>query len=319
MKPLRLGTRASVLATTQSQWVAARVTAATGRTVELVPIVSHGDRLTGSLATLGGTGVFASALRDSLLSGECDFIVHSLKDLPTAPASGLYVVAMPVRERANDALCAGAYSSIADLPVGGRVGTGSPRRAAQLLRARPDLTVCDIRGNVDSRLGRVASGEMDAVVLAEAGLRRIGREAEMSEVFDLSAVPTSAGQGALAIESREDDSPITDLLCAVDDPATWRAASLERAVLATLEAGCAAPVGISVVESEYEARLVAEVYSLDGRFTVRAERALGPQIEGSGPALFDERERMASDIVTELLNGGAADIAPNLAGGVSNE
>ncbi|MFM6973823.1 MAG: hydroxymethylbilane synthase [Agromyces sp.] len=301
---IRLGTRASQLATTQSQWVARRIEALSGRPVQLVRIASEGDRTSASLASLGGTGVFATALREALLTGECDVIVHSLKDLPTAAAPGLVIGAIPEREPANDALCAERYGSLNELPHGARVGTGSPRRVAQLLQARPDLRVMDIRGNVDTRLGKVSSGEVDAVVLAEAGLRRIGRTDAIAEVFALAAVPTSAGQGALAVEVREGDETMLEILGRLTHPEAHRAALLERAVLANLEAGCAAPVGISVVDGQ----LIAEVYALDGQRSVRAERALGARE-------FDRA--LATELVEELIANGAAEIAPLSPGGAS--
>ncbi|HCJ49309.1 MAG TPA: hydroxymethylbilane synthase, partial [Microbacterium sp.] len=184
MTTLRLGTRASLLATTQSQHVADAVAAASGASVELVPITSAGDVLTGPLAQMGGTGVFATALRDALLREECDFLVHSMKDLPTAAFPGIVVGAVPVRASQRDVLCSRDGVTLADLPPGARVGTGSPRRVAQVLSRRPDLVVEGIRGNVDSRLRKVHDGEFDAIVLAEAGLRRIGRGAAITEILE---------------------------------------------------------------------------------------------------------------------------------------
>jgi len=164
-----------------------------------VRITTTGDITEGSLASLGGTGVFASALRDSLLAGECDLIVHSLKDLPTADFPGLTIAAIPTREASNDTLCSSDGSTLEQLAEGARVGTSSPRRAAQVAHARPDVVLADIRGNVDTRLAKVQSGEYDAVILAVAGLRRLGRTDAISEQFELTTWPTSAGQGALGI------------------------------------------------------------------------------------------------------------------------
>lgn len=307
---LRLGTRASLLATTQSQQVADALSRETGVAVELVPITTHGDVATGSLASLGGTGVFATALRAALLAGACDLVVHSLKDLPTAPAPGLALAAIPPRAPANDVLCAGAR--LADLPAGARVGTGSPRRAAQVRRVRPDLVVADIRGNVDSRLRKVADGEYDAIVLAAAGLGRIGREGAIREAFALSTWPTSAGQGALAIEVREGDleSDLGHGIRLIADADAEATALLERAVLAELEAGCAAPVGISAVRAGEGIVLQAEVYRPDGRVSVRAERAV-PAADAADAA---GRRAHATAVVAELLAGGAAELA-EVAGG----
>lgn len=300
--PLRLGTRASLLATTQSGHVAQALHAATGREVTLVPITTAGDVLTGSLAQLGGTGVFVAALREALLRGDCDLVVHSMKDLPTLPVPGLRIGAVPARASVRDALCARDGLTLAQLPTGARVGSGSPRRVAQLLRARPDLVVSGIRGNVDTRLRAVAEGRFDAIVLAEAGLSRIDRPDEITELFDAESWPTSAGQGALAVEVREDD-PIGATVATVDDPASADTALLERAVLRALEAGCAAPVGISARRDDERTHLVAEVYALDGTRTIRADRRV------PHPADDDEREALAGDVVDELLAGGAAQIA----------
>ncbi|APZ33989.1 hydroxymethylbilane synthase [Microbacterium aurum] len=309
--PLRLGTRASLLATTQSGHVADALRAATGREVELVPITTAGDVLTGPLAQLGGTGVFVAALREALLRGECDLVVHSMKDLPTADVAGLRIGAVPPRAPVRDALCtrqrAGAGVSLADLPEGAVVGSGSPRRVAQLLRRRPDLQVRGIRGNVDTRLRKVDEGEYDAIVLAEAGLVRIGRADRIAEVFDATAWPTSAGQGALAVEVRDDDASAA-LVAAITDPDAETTALAERAVLRRLEAGCAAPVGISARltdASQPVVAVIAEVYALDGSRTVRVERRI-PR-----PDLADAagRDRFAALVVDDLMAAGAGDLA----------
>lgn len=298
---LRLGTRASLLATTQSQHVADALAAASGRAVELVKITSEGDVTSGPLAQMGGTGVFATALRDALLRDECDLLVHSMKDLPTARFPGIVVGAVPVRASQHDVLCARDGLTLGTLPEGARVGTGSPRRVAQLLQRRPDLVVGGIRGNVDSRLAKVASGEFDAIVLAEAGLRRIGREAAITDVLPW---PSSAAQGALAVEIREGDTAVADVVRLVEDADTALAANLERAVLHRLEAGCAAPVAIDAVRDGDAVTLVASVYSEDGRRSVTAERRLPGDVD---------IDAAATDVVQELLAGGAADLA-DLAG-----
>nr|WP_241740124.1 MULTISPECIES: hydroxymethylbilane synthase [Microbacterium] len=299
---MRLGTRASLLATTQSQTVADAITAATGVPVELVKITTDGDVLTGPLAQLGGTGVFASALRDALLRGECDLLVHSMKDLPTAPLPGIVIAAVPVRAPHRDALCARDGLALADLPAGARVGTGSPRRVAQLLARRPDLIVDGIRGNVESRLAKVAGGEFDAIVLAEAGLRRIGRDAAITEILD---GPTSAAQGALAVEIREGDAEVAALVHAVDDVEAATTARVERAVLRRLEAGCAAPVALAASRSGDRLTLEAEVYALDGTRTVTAVR----DVEFGGVTTAEGAAALAADVVDELIAGGAAELA----------
>ncbi|MEV7974102.1 hydroxymethylbilane synthase [Cellulomonas sp. NPDC089187] len=246
---LRVGTRASQLALTQTGHVADALTRLGAGPHELVRIRTDGDRLTGSLTSLGGTGVFVTALRDALLGDRCDVAVHSFKDLPTAAADGLVIAAVPPREDPRDALCARDGLTLATLPEGASVGTGSPRRAAQLLAARPDLRVVDIRGNVDTRLARALgeAADLDAVVLARAGLSRLGRLDAISEALPMDVMVPAPAQGALAVEVRAEvlgsDTPLARALAALDDPAARLAALAERALLARLEAGCAAPVG----------------------------------------------------------------------------
>ncbi|MEO8328798.1 MAG: hydroxymethylbilane synthase [Candidatus Nanopelagicales bacterium] len=251
MTVIRLGTRRSALAVAQAQLVAEALSKFTQRSVELVFITTAGDVSTASLTSIGGTGVFVSALRDSLLNREIDIAVHSLKDLPTADAPEIEIAAMPSREDPRDALIARDGLTLAKLPAGSIVGTGSPRRAVQLKLLRPDVDVVDIRGNVDTRLGLVTSGKLDAVVLAVAGLKRLGREESVTQWFDPQDMLPAPGQGALAIEVRS-DAP-TDLMTSLrslDAPATRAAVTAERAVLAALEAGCSAPVGALAVVDE---------------------------------------------------------------------
>lgn len=311
MTPLRLGTRASLLATTQSGHVADAVRAATGREVELVPITTAGDVLTGPLAQLGGTGVFVAALREALLRGDCDLVVHSMKDLPTGAVPGLRIAAVPPRESARDALCARDGLTLDTLPPGARVGSGSPRRVAQLRRRRPDLQITGIRGNVDTRLRKVDDGEFDAIVLAEAGLTRIARTGRMTEVFSDDAWPTSAGQGALAVETRSSD-PIGDEVARISDADSAETALLERAVLRRLEAGCAAPVGIGArheppagADAPARIALIAEVYATDGSRTIRVDQTFSRVDVDSD----DGRADAADSVVRDLLAAGAAELA----------
>ncbi len=240
---LRLGTRASELARTQSGHVADRVRELTGREVVLVTISTEGDRSSAPLDQIGGTGVFVAALRDALVAGEVDFAVHSLKDLPTADDPRLVLAAVPPREDVRDALVARDGLTLGELPPGSRIGTGSPRRAAQINALGLGVEVVPIRGNVDTRLGKVRSGEVNAVVLARAGLLRLGRADEATEVLDPIQVLPAPGQGALAVECRSDRTDLIDLLGALDDPDTRATVTAERTLLATLEAGCSAPVG----------------------------------------------------------------------------
>ena len=269
---LRLGTRRSALATTQSAWVADRLRAQ-GHTVDLVTIVTEGDTSTASLSTLGGTGVFAAALRRALLAGEVDFAVHSLKDLPTTPEPGLTIAAVPVREDPRDVLVATDGRTLGELGEGAVVGTGSPRRVAQLAALGMGLSFKDIRGNVDTRIAMVRDGALDAVVLARAGLARLGRLDDATESIDPLQMLPAPGQGALAVECREDDHTTRGALAVLDDDDTRACVTAERAVLAALEAGCSAPVGAlaEVVEGEdgLELSLRAFVGAVDGSVDLR--------------------------------------------------
>ncbi|HEX2895980.1 MAG TPA: hydroxymethylbilane synthase [Marmoricola sp.] len=271
---LRLGTRASELARTQSGLVAELLSERTGRDVTLVPVRTEGDVATAPLASLGGTGVFVSALRDALLAGEVDLAVHSLKDLPTAPAGGIALAAVPPREDPRDVVVARDGLTLGELPPGSRVGTGSPRRVAQIEALGLGIELVGVRGNVDTRIGKVRSGDLDAVVLARAGLARLGRLDEVTEVLDPIQVLPAPGQGALAIECRSDDTELVALLAAtLDDAHTRAAVTCERVVLAELEAGCAAPVGAlaEVVEGDHgeELWIRAVALSPDGALAVR--------------------------------------------------
>ncbi|WP_019632312.1 hydroxymethylbilane synthase [Actinomadura atramentaria] len=291
--PLRLGTRKSLMATTQSGLVADALSQRTGLTVELVGVTTQGDVSKALLAQIGGTGVFVNALRDRLLSGEVDFAVHSLKDLPTGPAEGIALAAIPARDDPRDALCGPA--KLADLPRGARVGTGSPRRVAQLRALRPDLSIVPIRGNADTRLRKVSDGELDAVVLAYAGLTRIGRLAEVSEVFEPDQMLPAPGQGALALECRADRTDLVELLAAVDDAPTRAAVTAERTVLAVLEAGCSAPVGTYAAEVEQKLHLTANVVGTDGARQIRLSASGHPE----------KAEELGRDLARRLLDQGA--------------
>ena len=300
---IRLGTRASQLARTQSGLVATLIRERLGVEVELVDVTTEGDVSTASLASFGGTGVFVSALREALLRGDVDVAVHSLKDLPTSPAEGIALAAIPTREDPRDALVARDGLTLGELPAGARVGTGSPRRAAQLHALGLGLEIVDIRGNVDTRIRKVTDGEYDAVVLARAGLARLGRADEAPEVLDPLQMLPAPGQGALAIECRAADTDlVTRLREALDDPHTRAAVEAERALLATLEAGCAAPIGAlaEVVEGESgeELWIRAVALSTDGALTMRSS------LSGS-PA---EAAKVGRLLAEELLDDGAASL-----------
>jgi hydroxymethylbilane synthase len=290
---LTLGTRRSLMAMTQSGLVADALTARTGQEIELVGVTTKGDVSEANVAQMGGTGVFVSALREKVLSGEVDFAVHSLKDLPTLPAEGITLAAVPARDDPRDALCGPA--KLADLPYGARIGTGSLRRMAQLRGIRHDLDVVPIRGNADTRLRKMTTGEYDAVVLAYAGLVRIDRMETISEVFDPGQMLPAPGQGALALECRADRPDLIELLATLNDPATRAAVTAERALLAELEAGCSAPVGAYAALEEQTLHLIGVVAGYDGERQIRLSESGHP----------DTAERLGRELAARMIAEGA--------------
>jgi len=299
------------MAIAQSRQVAEMITERTGRPVEIVGVTTLGDVSRAQLTQIGGTGVFVSALREALLGGEVDLAVHSLKDLPTGPAAGIVLAAVPPRDDPRDALVARDGAKLADLPPGSRIGTGSPRRAAQLLGLRADLRCVPIRGNAGTRLGKVSEGELDAVVLAYAGLARIGHVGAITQVFEPDEMLPAPGQGALAVECREDDIELAALLDVVTDEASVAAVTAERSLLEALEAGCSAPIGAYAVapaggsggvvpsgSSATRLRMQAAVMSPDGSRMLRAH----------GDATVAGAWQLGRDLAAELLRSGAADL-----------
>jgi hydroxymethylbilane synthase len=299
---LRLGTRGSELARTQSQAVADAITAATGTPVELVHILTEGDRSSAAIAQLGGTGVFVAAIRRALLEGRVDLAVHSYKDLPTAAEPGLIIAAVPARQDPRDALVARDGLTLGELPPGSKIGTGAPRRVAQLRALGLGLDVVPIRGNVDTRMGRVAEGDLDAVVLARAGLARLGRLDEITETLDPLQVLPAPAQGALAVECRTSDARTRELLGRLEDATVRACVTAERATLAALEAGCSAPVAayadVAEGESGPELFLRASVTAIDGSDSVR----------GSLSGRLPEAAALGRALAAELLDRGAAEL-----------
>ena len=298
---IRLGTRRSALATTQAGMVADQLREL-GHVVEMVEITTFGDASTASLSSIGGTGVFATAIRNALLSGEIDVAVHSLKDLPVAPEPGLRIAAIPVREDPRDALVARDGLTLGELPTGSVVGTGSPRRAAQLAALGLGLVVTDLRGNVDTRISLVRNGSLDAVLLARSGLARLGRLDEVGETLDPLQMLPAPGQGALAVECREDRPDLVEALARLDDSDTRACVTAERALLAALEAGCTAPVGAlaEVVDSEHGTELFLRAFAGTQDASIDLRRsAVGP--------LMDP-ERLGRELAAVLLADGAAEI-----------
>jgi len=297
MPVLRLGTRKSPMAMIQAGHVAELIRQRTGAGVELVGLTSFGDITRVNLPDIGGTGVFVSALRESLLGGEIDLAVHSLKDLPTGALPGITLAAVPARDDPRDALIGRDGAKLADLPPGAAIGTGSPRRAAQLLLLRPDIRPVPIRGNAGTRLAKVTSGQVDAVVLAYSGLARIGELDRVSQVFEPDEMLPAPGQGALAVECRTDDTGLAGLLALVDDPGSRAAVTAERTVLAELQAGCSAPLGAYAAGTGV-LHLTAVVAAEDGGLAVRASQ--------SGPP--SRAEELGRDVAAELLRLGAGTI-----------
>jgi hydroxymethylbilane synthase len=285
------------MAIAQSRQVADMITERTGRQVEIVGVTTLGDVSRAQLTQIGGTGVFVSALREALRSGEVDLAVHSLKDLPTGPAAGIALAAVPPRDDPRDALVARDGAKLADLPAGARIGTGSPRRAAQLLGLRADLRCVPIRGNANTRLGKVQDGELDGVVLAYAGLVRIGFAHAITQVFEPEEMLPAPGQGALAVECRADSRELAARLGAVTDQASMAAVTAERSLLEALEAGCSAPVGAYAAGLE-QLRMRAAVMSTDGSRVLRAR----------GDAPSADAGQLGRALAAELLQSGAGDL-----------
>ncbi len=296
---LRLGTRGSALARWQANWVAEQLTRA-GIEVELVPITTQGDASQrASIGSMGSPGVFTKELQRALLDRTIDLAVHSLKDLPTDVIDGLMLAAVPERETTSDALLSRDGSLLENLPQGAIVGTGSLRRRAQLLHLRPDLQMRDIRGNVDTRLQKLAAGAYDALVLAHAGLRRLQFEQHITQILSPPQVLPAVGQGALGIEARRDDAMTLAALAALDHPATHQSVLAERTLLALLCGGCLAPVGAwGRVTDDATLWLDAVVLSGDGRQRITAAE--------SGPV--ESSAALATQVAQQLLAQGAADL-----------
>ena len=299
---LRLGARGSALALAQASLVAASLE---GRAeVEIVTIRTTGDRLSAAGSPIEWKGDFTRELDEALLDGRIALAVHSLKDVPSRVPDGLVLAAVPPREDPSDVFIARQGERFVDLPRGARVGTSSPRRRAQLLAARPDLEVVEARGNVDTRLARLKEGRFDGVVLARAGLARLGRLDEVTEVLPASVILPAIGQGALAVFARQDDGAVVSLLETLDDAASRREVEAERSLLATLEAGCKAPVaGLARVHGG-SLRLSAAVFSPGG------ERALREEAAGEARDAADlgrcAAERLLERGAAALMEEGAA-------------
>ncbi len=295
---MRIGTRNSPLARWQAQWVADAL-AARGSAVELVPIVTGGDTdQLSPLGQIGTVGVFTKELQRALLDGRIDVAVHSLKDLPTDVIEGLTIAAVPARESVRDVLVSRGDLTLEKLPIGSRIGTGSLRRQSQLLHLRPDLQVAAIRGNVDTRLSKLAAGEYQAIVLAEAGLRRLGLEERISQLLGPPDFLPAVGQGALGLETLVDSSE-RNRVAALDDPPSHAAVSAERSLLAALTGGCLAPIRAwGRLDSAGTLSLDCIVLSADGRRVVR----------GAIAGAASEAIALGSRLAMQLLDQGAGEL-----------
>jgi hydroxymethylbilane synthase len=297
-RPIRVGTRGSALALWQARHAADRLVAlAPDLGVELVEIVSTGDRITDlPLTDVEGTGFFTATLERALVAGEVDVAVHSHKDLPVEATAGLVVAAVPVRGPVEDVLSARDGTTLATLAAGSRVGTCSARRTAQVLARRPDLDVRPLRGNVPTRVGRVTSGELDAVVLARAGLLRLDLADRITETFAVPDFLPAPAQGALAVQCRADDERVTSLVSRLDDAPSRFAVEAERGVLHALGGGCSVPVGAFAVWTGSSIELTAAVFSLDGMQTLRTS------------ARGDDAATLGAVVARRLLDIGAGDL-----------
>jgi len=298
--PLRIGTRGSPLALWQANHVAEQLRAAVGeRAVELVIVQTLGDVVQNRpLSQIGGDGLFTKAIQDALLDGRADVAVHSLKDLPTAPVPGLTLAAVPPRAPTRDAFLSRRFMRFDDLPIGATVATGSLRRRAQMWHRRPDLNLVDIRGNIDSRIRKLDEPDLDALVLAQAGLERLGLAPAITELLDDSWMLPAVGQGALGLECRTDDAETTRLLRLLDDRPTHQAVAAERAFLLALGGGCLVPIG---------ARGVVD----DGRLTLRGAvmDSRGRQrLDGGGAGPGEDAEEIGRSLARELLDQGAGEL-----------
>ncbi len=294
--PLRLGTRASKLARWQSDWVAEQLRQQ-GHVVQIVEIQTSGDaQQAGPIGAIGQTGVFTKEIQRALLDGRVDLAVHSLKDLPTTPVVGLCLAAVPQREGIRDALISPVAGAIDQLQQGARVGTGSFRRKAQLLNQRPDLQILDLRGNVDTRLRKLDEGHYDAILLAEAGLRRLGLAHRITQPIPASDLLPAPGQGALGIECREGDQRLLAALAPLNDSISRAAVTAERASLAHLEGGCLAALGAWGRPVEEQLQLSVVVLSEDGQERL-FHTALGP---------MDTAIELGRQVAQQLLDQGAA-------------
>lgn len=299
MRPLRIGTRGSLLAKWQAEFVRKQIAQALGVECEIIIIKTSGDKLQSApLTQIGGKGIFIKELEDALLEETIDVAVHSVKDIPTETPPRLSFPAVCRREDVRDCLVSGNGATLATLRQGARVGTGSLRRQAQLRHIRPDLDIRDLRGNVDTRLRKVESGEYDAVVLAKAGLDRLGWSHRISETLSPDVCVPAVGQGAIAAECRASDAEASAALEKLDDPETRTAIIAERTLLSVLQGGCQVPLGAWARVERGEIILDACVCSVDGTQIIR-QRATAP---------LDQAQALGQKMAQLLIDAGAQNI-----------
>ncbi len=305
---LRIGTRGSLLALTQTEWLEKALRERNpGLETELLKIRTTGDKITDvALAQVGGKGLFTKEIEEALLGGDVDLAVHSMKDIPTEIPRGLILGAFPQREEPRDALISRDGKPFPELPEGALIGTSSLRRRAQLYSLRPDLRVVNIRGNLDTRLRKLSEGQVDALVLAAAGLKRLGWEGRITELLPLEVLLPAVGQGALALEMREGDERVGKLLSPLEHPPTRAAVLAERALMRELHGGCQVPVGACAEAEGGKLKLSALVASLDGRRSVRGE-------DGGPP---EEAETIGARLAGKLLAEGGEAILEEIRGRV---
>ena len=294
---IRIGTRGSALARWQADHITERLTQL-GASVQQQLITTSGDQnQQGPIGALGGQGVFTKEIQRAVLDQDVDVAVHSLKDLPTDPTPGLVLASVPTRERTGDAIVCREADGFDALPKEAVIGTGSVRRQAQLLHVRPDLVMKDIRGNVDTRLRKLDEGQYDAIVLAEAGLKRLGWQDRITEVLPREVILPAVGQGALGLETRDDDDATREILDQLTDRAAMAAVTAERALLRALRGGCMAPVGALAEVENDRLTLTATVLSRDGDQRLDAH---------SECDLADDPAALGESVAADLLDQGAA-------------
>ncbi len=308
MQSITIGTRGSLLAVTQSTWVKKQIVARyPDISVNLLKITTKGDKILDvPLAKVGGKGLFVKEIEDALLAGHIDLAVHSMKDVPTELPAGLEIAIVPPRENPGDAFISSRYASLDAIPAGGTIGTSSLRRKAQLAALRPDLDIQDLRGNLDTRLRKLEEGQYDAIILAAAGLNRLGLQKRITRLFSAKEMVPAIGQGALGIELRTRDKDLLTALQFLHHPETATAVAAERAFLFRLEGGCQVPIGAHATVSEQGVELTGLIASVDGRVLLRDSRSAAQEDAATlGTTLADVLlERGGREILAEVYDNG---------------